>query len=141
MAHNLNYNEHTGKYSFFSVQQNAWHNLGQVVAQYPTSAEAIRHAGMDFEVVKCPLYTKGTALHITQEGEITGDRHIIVPDQYATIRSDNNAVFGVVGKDCQIVQNADAFAFFDGIVGGGDGIQYETAGALGRGNAFLSLPS
>jgi len=48
MAHNLNYNERTGKYSFFSVQQKAWHNLGQIVEQYPTSAEAIKYAGLDF---------------------------------------------------------------------------------------------
>jgi len=33
MAHNLNYNAGTGKYSFFSVQQKAWHNLGQIVEQ------------------------------------------------------------------------------------------------------------
>ena len=50
MAHNLNYNERTGKYSFFSVQQKAWHNLGQIIEQYPTSAEAIKYAGLDFEV-------------------------------------------------------------------------------------------
>lgn len=55
MAHNLNYNERTGKYSFFSVQQKAWHNLGQIVEQYPTSAEAIKYAGLDFEVIKSPL--------------------------------------------------------------------------------------
>ena len=31
MAHDLNFNEQTGKVSFFSVQQKAWHGLGQVV--------------------------------------------------------------------------------------------------------------
>lgn len=44
MAHNINFNERTGRYSFFSVQQKAWHGLGQIVEQYPTSEEAIRHA-------------------------------------------------------------------------------------------------
>jgi phage/plasmid-like protein (TIGR03299 family) len=39
---------------------------------------------------------------------------------------------GVVGKDYHIVQNVGAFSFFDGIVGGKDGILYETAGALGK---------
>ncbi|TCN60604.1 hypothetical protein EV142_101176 [Flavobacterium circumlabens] len=47
MAHNINFNERTGRYSFFSVQQKAWHGLGQIVEQYPTSEEAIQHAGLD----------------------------------------------------------------------------------------------
>ncbi|MBS1781050.1 MAG: DUF945 domain-containing protein [Bacteroidetes bacterium] len=137
MAHNLNYNERTGRYSFFSVQQKAWHNLGQIVEQYPTSKEAIQYAGLDFEVIKAPLYTRGTGISIDDSGEINEGGNIIVPDQYATLRTDTNAVFGVVGKDYQIVQNADAFAFFDAIVGGGDGILYETAGALGSGERIF----
>ncbi|MBS1631590.1 MAG: DUF945 domain-containing protein [Bacteroidetes bacterium] len=137
MAHNLNYNKRTGRYSFFSVQQKAWHNLGQIVEQYPTSKEAIQYAGLDFEVIKAPLYTRGTGISIGNDGEIKEDSNIIVPDQYATLRTDTNAVFGVVGKDYQIVQNADAFAFFDAIVGSGDGILYETAGALGNGERIF----
>ncbi len=127
MAHNLNFNETTGKYSFFSVKQTAWHALGQIVQDYPTSREAIAHAGLDYEVVKAPLFAKGTEPAID----------FAVPDQYATMRTDTNAIFGVVGKDYQIVQNADAFAFFDGIVGGGDGILYETAGAIGQGERIF----
>ena len=137
MAHNLNYNERTGKYSFFSVQQKAWHNLGQIVEQYPTSAEAIKYAGLDFEVVKSPLYTHGKEISIGNNGEIKEGGNILLPDSFATMRTDTNQVFGVVGKDYQIVQNADAFAFFDAIVGGGDGILYETAGALGNGERIF----
>lgn len=133
MAHNLHYNEHTGKYSFFSVQQKAWHNLGQIVDQYPTSAEAIQHAGLDFEVIKAPLFTQGGTMSIGDKGEVTVPNTIVLPNHFATMRTDTNDVFGVVGKDYQIVQNFDAFAFFDAIVGGGDGILYETAGALGKG--------
>ena len=49
MAHNINFNRETGRYSFFSVKEKAWHGLGQIVEQYPTSEEAIRHAGLDYE--------------------------------------------------------------------------------------------
>ena len=51
MAHNINFNKQTGRYSFFSVKEKAWHGLGQIVEQYPTSAEAIIHAGLDYEVI------------------------------------------------------------------------------------------
>src|SRR5690606_2549976 len=136
-GHNLNFNEHTGRYSFFSVKEKAWHNLGQVVNEYPTSAEAIKHAGLDYEVVKSELFTRGRSLTVGDSGELIEGADIAVPNYYANIRSDNNAVLGVVGKDYHIVQNKDAFAFFDAIVGGGDGIAYETAGALGNGERIF----
>ncbi|SFH37475.1 DUF932 domain-containing protein [Pedobacter insulae] len=137
MAHNLNFNEQTGRYSFFSVQQKAWHNLGQVVKDYPTSSEAIKHAGLDYEVIKSPLFTKGNGLSVNDKNELAEGSSILLPDNFATMRTDTNAVFGVVGKDYHIVQNADAFSFFDAIVGGGDGILYETAGALGKGERIF----
>lgn len=137
MAHNLNFNNRTGKYSFFSVQEKAWHNLGQIVEDYPTSAEAIGHAGLDYEVIKSPLYTKGSGIIETAQGIEIADTQLHVPNYFANIRNDNNAVLGVVGKDYQIVQNREAFSFFDSIVGGGDGILYETAGALGGGERIF----
>jgi phage/plasmid-like protein (TIGR03299 family) len=137
MAHNLNYNEETGKHSFFSVKEKAWHGLGQIVDEYPTSAEAIQFAGLDYEVEKRPLFTN--SLNNELAGSISGidvpKTHI--PTNFATVRNDNNAVLGVVGKDYEIIQNIDAFSFFDAIVGGGDGIQYETAGALGKGERIF----
>jgi hypothetical protein len=130
MAHNINYNEQSGKHSFFSTKQKAWHNLGQIITDYPTSAEAIKHAGLDYEVEKRKLFTPSSAEIILDKQTILSK--IEVPNYYSTVRTDNDAVLGVVGKDYQIVQNRDAFSFFDSIVGG-DGILYETAGALGKG--------
>lgn len=137
MAHNLNFNSRTGNYSFFSVKQKAWHGLGQIVEAYPTSEEAIKHAELDYEVIKTPLYTKGSGLIENSQGIEIADTELHVPNYFANIRNDNNAVLGVVGKDYQIVQNREAFSFFDTIVGGGDGILYETAGALGNGERIF----
>ncbi|HMR81828.1 MAG TPA: DUF932 domain-containing protein [Niabella sp.] len=137
MAHNLNFNSRTGKYSFFSVQEKAWHGLGQIVQDYPTSEEAIRYAGLDYEVIKSPLFTKSSNIIETSQGIEVGYGELDVPNYFANIRSDNNAVLGVVGKDYHIVQNREAFNFFDAIVGGGDGILYETAGALGNGERIF----
>ncbi len=99
---------------------------------YTTSAEAIKFAGLDFEVEKRPLFT------------ITGEQPdgIEIPEteintHFATVRNDTEQVLGVVGSRYTIVQNRDAFTFFDAIVGGGDGIQYETAGALGNGERIF----
>lgn len=137
MGHNLNFNESTGRYSFFSVKEKAWHNLGQIVTDYPTSSEAIKFAGLDYDVVKSPLYTTGSDFIQAGKDLETANPQISVPNYFANVRSDNNAVLGVVGKDYHIVQNRDAFSFFDAIVGGEDGILYETAGALGNGERIF----
>lgn len=126
MAHQINFNEQTGKHSFFSVKEKAWHHLGQVVSDYPNSREALQFAGLDFEVIKRPN------IHRLDTGE-----EVISKTSFFTSRTDNNAILGDrLGADYEVVQNVDAFAFFDAIVGG-DGIMYETAGALGKGERIF----
>ncbi len=137
MAHNLNFNSITGKYSFFSVKEKAWHGLGQIVTDYPNSADAMRFAGLDFEVKKSPLFTSGTGLQVSADGMETTPGQIAVPNAFATLRTDTNQPLGVVGNDYSIIQNQEAFAFFDAIVGGGNGILYEAAGALGNGSKIF----
>ena len=143
MAHNINYNEQKQQHSFFSVKEKAWHGLGQIVSDYPTSAEALKFAGLDYTVEKRKLFTYDNE---NQNGNPDTDiiiPEIEVPNYFATIRTDSEQVLGVVGKDYEVVQNTDAFAFFDAIVGG-EGIQYETAGALGNGERIFitaKLPS
>lgn len=127
MAHNLNFNEQTGRYSFFSVQQPAWHGLGQIVQDYPTSAEAIKHAGLDYQVEKLPNS------HVLPSGKV-----VVSEESFYTFRTDTEGILGdKLGRDYHIVQNSEAFSFFDAIVGGGDGILYETAGALGKGERIF----
>lgn len=136
MAHNLNYNEQTEKHSFFSVKEKAWHGLGQIVQDYPTSAEAIKHAGLNYTVEKRPLFTYDNENNTANEDNDIKIPEVDVPDFFATMRTDTEQVLGVVGKDYEVVQNVDAFSFFDSIVGG-EGIQYETAGALGKGERIF----
>lgn len=143
MAHNINFNEQTGQHSFFSVKEKAWHGLGQVIQGYPTSAEAVKLAGLDFTVEKRKLFTFDNENHNDNPDTDIIIPEIEVPNYYATMRTDTEQVLGVVGKDYEVVQNRDAFSFFDAIVGG-DGIQYETAGALGKGERIFitaKLPS
>lgn len=137
MAHLINFNEKTGKHSFFSTKEKAWHKLGQIVDRYPTSAEAIKFAGLDYIVEKRPLFTYDTENHTADPDTDLIIPEISVPNYFATVRADTDQVLGVVGNDYEVVQNRDAFAFFDAIVGGGDGILYETAGALGNGERIF----
>ncbi len=145
MAHNLNFNEDTQKHAFFSVKEKAWHELGTIVDNYPTSAEALKFAGLDYTVVKRLLFTLDNLNNEFRQGEVLpAEAGVEVPNFFATMRTDTEQVLGVVGKDYSVVQNIDAFSFFDSIVGGGDGIQYETAGALGKGERIFitaKLPS
>jgi len=138
MAHNIHFNATTGKHSFFSVSERPWHGLGKIVTDYPTSAEALLFAGLDYAVEKRPIFTYDTENH-----KADGESGIKIPEievtgYYATMRTDTDQVLGLVGRDYKIVQNTDAFTFFDSIVGG-DGILYETAGALGENGAKIFI--
>lgn len=124
MAHNLNFNEKLNRHSFFSVKEKAWHELGIVVDKCPNSAEAIKLAGLDFDVDKSPI----TATIHSDGREIK--------DKYATYRTDTKEVFGIVGSKYTPIQNRDAFSFFDSIVGEGAAI-YETAGCLNKGETIF----
>lgn len=143
MSHNINYNSKTGQHAFMSVKEKAWHGLGTIVEDYPTSSEALRFAGLDYHVEKRLLLTVDAENnHIATDpnadeyfDEVRAN--ILVPDFCATIRTDTEEVLGVVGKDYEVVQNVQAFDFFDSIVGGSDGIKYETAGALGKGERIF----
>jgi phage/plasmid-like protein (TIGR03299 family) len=121
MAHNINNNINTGKDAFFSVKEKAWHGLGTIVNEYPTSEEAIIYAGLDYEVIKKPIQTT--------EGEN-------IKSHFATVRTDTAQILGVVGSKYEVVQNKTAFSFFDALVDN-NGIQYETAGALGDGEKIF----
>jgi phage/plasmid-like protein (TIGR03299 family) len=137
MAHNLNYNRKTEKHSFFSVKEKAWHGLGTIIENYPTSAEAIKYAGLDYIVEKRNLFTYDTENNNADHKASIIIPEIAVPNFYANVRTDTDDVLGVVGRDYHVVQNIDAFSFFDSIVGGTDGIKYETAGALGKGERIF----
>jgi phage/plasmid-like protein (TIGR03299 family) len=126
MVHNLEINEN-GEASFFTVKQKAWHNLGLILENCPTSAEAIKLAKMDFTVEKHPVIVT------------VADEQFTSTEQFYTKRMDKtgiDAVLGYVGNGYNVLQNIEAFDFFDKIVGEGQAI-YETAGVLGKGERIF----
>ena len=125
MAHMLNFNKRTGTWSFASNSEKAWHGLGQIVNGAMTAEEAIKNANLDYEVDKANVYFNcGTDCM----SEIDG--------YFATYRKDTNDYLGMVKSRYEIVQNRDAFGFFDAIIDSGEAI-FETAGALGNGERIF----
>lgn len=136
MSHNIHFNEQSARHSFFSHKEKAWHGLGQIVQDAPTSAEAIALAGLDFQVVKAPLQTCPFEVTAEDPALNVAVNEIPVAGHFATLRTDSLRPLGIVGKDYHIVQNRDAFTFFDAIAQKNQ-IVYETAGALGQGERIF----
>ena len=128
MAHLINFNEKKGTHSFASNAEVAWHGLGQVVQSAMTAEQAIQLANLDYEVAK-------TTIHAQIETE-SGNVYAPYPEKFATYRTDNNVPLGIVGGRYEIVQNKDAFSFFDAIIDEGEAI-FETAGVLGEGERIF----
>ena len=108
--------------SMFSVREKPWHGLGTIVMEAPTSAEALKAAGLDWEVVQEPVYT---------------DNRELIKGYKANVRNSDRKVLGVVSDRYQVVQNTDAFSFTDELLG--KGVRYETAGSLQEGKKVWLL--
>ena len=104
------------------VREKPWHGLGVEVAEAPTSADALRLAGLDWEVQQKNIQVCG------------GSR---IENYKANVRSTDGSVLGVVSDSYKIVQNADAFSFTDELIGGD--VRYETAGSLRGGKKIWLL--
>ena len=133
MAHQINFNEKSGTHSFASHSEVAWHGLGQIVDKAMTASEAIELANLNYEVGK-------TTIHAAISGapaiEDFPENLVKIQDKFATYRADTNVPLGIVGSRYEIIQNADAFTFFDSIIDNGEAV-FETAGVLGNGERIF----
>lgn len=120
MAHNLN-TKKDGTAAVFYTGGSAWHRLGTELQEACTAEEAIKHAGLDYDVIKAPIFA-----------ELPGPSFKDVDNFFATVRTDTSDVLGVVGNTYTIVQNRDAFSFFDEVVDRDEAV-YTSGGAIGLG--------
>lgn len=102
--------------TMFSVRTAPWHGLGEVIADAPNSEEAIRLAGLDWNVYQTDLVT---------------DSGLPILGFKANIRDLDDKVLGVVSDRYKVVQNHEAFRFTEELLG--KGVRYETAGSLQEG--------
>ena len=108
--------------TMFSVRETPWHGLGEIISEAPTSADALHIAGLDWRVDMKPI-------------QVCGGKKI--EGYYANVRGKDGAVLGVVGSKYRVMQNVDAFAFTDGLIG--EDVHYETAGSLNGGKRVWML--
>lgn len=108
--------------TLFVTREPAWHGLGTILPESPTSEDAIVAAGLDWKVEKKPIF------------DANGNQ---INNYFANTRDKDNSILGVVSERYEIVQNLDAFSFTDSLVG--EGLTYESAGALRDGKQIFLL--
>lgn len=106
------------------TREATWNKIGKDIKEATSVKEALQISGLDYEVVKAPIYLSN------------GHR---IENQFATKKKGTDEVFGIVGKDYTVVQNQDAFAFVDGIIS--EGLTFVKAGETSYMNYIIaSLP-
>lgn len=106
------------------TREATWNKVGMNIREATSVKEALHISGLDYEVVKAPIYLSN------------GKK---IPGQFATKKKGTDDVFGIVGKDYTIVQNEEAFSFVDSIIS--EGLTFEKAGETAWMNYIIaSLP-
>lgn len=124
MAHNLEIIG--GQASFFTTKEPAWHGLGTVVKEAQTQEEVLKLAKLDYDVCMYKPYMPHPDGLLRADGlplkQVKGDFH-------GLYRCDTGSVFGFVSGKYNVIQNREAFSFFDSFIDRSEAI-YHTAGVL-----------
>ena len=108
--------------TMFYVREKPWHGLGTEVSEAPASLDALVYAGLDWRV---------------EQEKVCTEDGVPIPGYNANVRSTDHAALGVVSDRYKVVQNDAAFQFTDDLLG--EGVTYETAGALQGGRKVWLL--
>ena len=103
--------------TMFYYGETPWHGLGKEVLSTLTAEEAIKAAGLDWEVEVVPVYHQWN------------NRKIEIADKAAIRRTTDGNVLAVLSPRYTPVQNREAFNFFDSVTATGEA-KYHTAGSL-----------
>lgn len=159
MAHNLNYNEKTQKFSFYSKKEVPWHGLGQFITEAKDAYEALELAQLNYEVKKGPIWASfippNTSVVYNSisklfefkniDNEIVGTspvRSTLVPGLMSIYRDDTKDLFGTVSDRYEVVQNYESLDMIFSVFRSAEltdkkDIIIETAGALRKGETFF----
>ena len=117
--------------TMMSVREKPWHyaqtsEVTKIIQEAPNSQEALIAAGLDWIVESKPVYM---------------ENGIEIPGYKANVRDKDNKCLGIVSDRYKIVNNADAFAFTDALIGDTEfgEVKYATAGSLNGGKKVWLL--
>lgn len=129
MAHEIDFTTQAQGSAMFAYQP-AWHGFGTVVSEAQTSTDALRIAGLDWDVRLTDL--------AADMGEGEENRYRSISTHRATYRADTGMALGAVGLRYQPLQNREAFAWMDEVVGEQLAI-WHTCGSLKQGRRVWML--
>jgi|TARA_B100001094_G_C18184520_1_gene802922 phage/plasmid-like protein (TIGR03299 family) len=119
--------------SMFYVGETPWHGLGTALDKPPTIEEALKLAGLNWNVSKVPTYYEITQNNLGG-GTSCRDKET---GHFVTIRDDKQSVLGNVGTKYEVLQNQEAFEPFKVILD--YGFTLETAGSIDEGKKVWIL--
>ena len=107
--------------TMFYTREKPWHGLGTMVAEAPNSRMHCAWQDLTGSLQE-PVYTENEEL---------------IQGYKANVRDTDRKVLGVVTDRYKVIQNEEAFAFTDTLLG--EGVRYETAGSLQEGRRVWML--
>lgn len=129
MAHELELNADGTANMFSGEGLTPWHGLGTVIDGLATSEEALKLAGLDWEVEK------------VQATKTWDGKTVNIPGRFSNTRVTDGKDLGIVSDDYKVFQNRESFHFLNNLTdtGSGDAV-FSTAGSLfGGSRTFLTL--
>lgn len=108
--------------NLFDSRRVYFDGLGKEITGAQKTSVALELSGLNYKVEKQPIHLP--------DGRV-------IEDKFATVKSDDGTVLGVVGKDYCVLDNEEGFEFIDDIIGEG-GADFEVAGHWDKGRrAFM----
>ena len=120
MAHELEIDSVTGKTTFASFREPAWHGLGTVFEEEVNTSKMLELAHLDNWNVRLE--------EIPMPENFTSDKTNYFVARTNPFNKKQTDVLGVVGERYRTLQNEDLFSFGDNILDGGG--RWETAGSI-----------
>lgn len=104
------------------MRETTWSRIGTDVSQATTLEQVLDTAGLNYNVIKAPIYTM-------QNGQL-----VEYEDKVATINEATGETFGIVSPKYEICQNASAFDFINSVT---DDIEFVKAGTTHTGMVYI----